>query len=153
MEKEKSKYPIGGYAPGNYSCRCTNCKAIFQGDKRAVQCEPCAVEMVKEESRHTPYRGKVWESEQETVEEAAERLNKLKHIEFPLDPDADHILAVANVCYKEGVKAGSKWQQERSYSEEDMRDYAMFYYTFQGKASEHLGKDLFKVWKEQVKKK
>ncbi len=36
-------YPIGGYAPGNYNCQCTTCKAEFTGDKRAVQCEPCGV--------------------------------------------------------------------------------------------------------------
>lgn len=42
MQKEK-KYPIGGYAPGNYYCKCSSCGYEFQGDKRAVQCEPCAV--------------------------------------------------------------------------------------------------------------
>ena len=40
---EERKYPIGGYAPGFYACTCANCKKKFQGDKRAVQCEPCAV--------------------------------------------------------------------------------------------------------------
>ena len=37
-------YPIGGYAPGNYSCICTSCDKEFMGDKRAVQCKECAVE-------------------------------------------------------------------------------------------------------------
>lgn len=41
MEK---KYPIGGYAPGNYHCKCWKCGADFTGDKRAVECEPCAIE-------------------------------------------------------------------------------------------------------------
>jgi len=36
------KYPIGGYAPGSYQCKCTTCGGGFFGDKRAVQCEPCA---------------------------------------------------------------------------------------------------------------
>lgn len=36
------KYPIGGYAPGFYTRTCCICKNEFQGDKRAVQCEPCA---------------------------------------------------------------------------------------------------------------
>jgi hypothetical protein len=40
MEK---KYPIGGYAPGNYHDRCCTCRQPFQGDKRATQCEPCAI--------------------------------------------------------------------------------------------------------------
>ena len=39
----KIEYPIGGYAPGNYQCRCLNCKEYFQGDKLSVQCEPCAI--------------------------------------------------------------------------------------------------------------
>ena len=41
MEK---KYPIGGYAPGNYHCTCATCGGKFIGDKRAVQCEPCALD-------------------------------------------------------------------------------------------------------------
>lgn len=42
MQQEK-KYPIGGYAPGNYHNRCATCERTFFGDKRACQCEPCAV--------------------------------------------------------------------------------------------------------------
>jgi len=40
------KYPIGGYAPGNYSNECVNCKESFIGDKLALQCEPCAINAV-----------------------------------------------------------------------------------------------------------
>jgi hypothetical protein len=39
---ENKKYPIGGFAPGNYTCKCVSCKENFTGDKRAVQCEDCA---------------------------------------------------------------------------------------------------------------
>ena len=39
----ENKYPIGGYAPGNYFGKCTTCSKEFQGDKGAFQCEPCAV--------------------------------------------------------------------------------------------------------------
>jgi hypothetical protein len=42
----KIKYPIGGFAPGNYFCKCQNCETEFTGDKRSVQCEPCAINMV-----------------------------------------------------------------------------------------------------------
>lgn len=45
MEKE---YPIGCYAPGNYQCKCISCKDVFIGDKRAVQCEPCALKIVNQ---------------------------------------------------------------------------------------------------------
>jgi len=37
----EKKYPIGGYAPGNYWGKCSTCKKEFHGDKRAFQCEPC----------------------------------------------------------------------------------------------------------------
>lgn len=38
-------YPIGGYAPGNYTCNCVTCKKQFIGDKRAVQCKDCATKV------------------------------------------------------------------------------------------------------------
>lgn len=31
----------GGYAPGNYSCKCTTCSRIFTGDKLATHCANC----------------------------------------------------------------------------------------------------------------
>ena len=43
----KIEYPIGGFAPGHYYGKCANCKEYFTGDKRAVQCEPCAINAVK----------------------------------------------------------------------------------------------------------
>ncbi|MEX0597433.1 MAG: hypothetical protein WD512_13140 [Candidatus Paceibacterota bacterium] len=42
----KIKYPIGGFAPGNYLGKCSTCKEDFMGDKRARQCEPCAINTV-----------------------------------------------------------------------------------------------------------
>ena len=39
----EKKYPIGGYAPGNYSCHCGTCEQPFIGDKRAFQCEICGI--------------------------------------------------------------------------------------------------------------
>jgi hypothetical protein len=44
---EEIKYPIGGFAPGDYMCKCVTCKEKFYGDKRATQCEPCTIEMVR----------------------------------------------------------------------------------------------------------
>jgi Zn-finger protein len=37
------RYPIGGYAPGNYLCKCKICGVEFIGDKRSWQCEDCAI--------------------------------------------------------------------------------------------------------------
>jgi hypothetical protein len=41
---EEKKYPIGGYAPGDYWHKsCKTCENEFTGDKRAWQCEDCAL--------------------------------------------------------------------------------------------------------------
>jgi hypothetical protein len=47
-EEEEKKYPILGYAPGNYYCTCIECLTMFQGDKRSVHCENCAIRLSKE---------------------------------------------------------------------------------------------------------
>jgi hypothetical protein len=39
----KPDWPLGGYAPGSYFCKCHDCGEQFEGDKRAMQCLPCAV--------------------------------------------------------------------------------------------------------------
>jgi DNA-directed RNA polymerase subunit RPC12/RpoP len=44
----QTTYPIGGYAPGNYQNKCCTCGELFIGDKRAVQCEPCATKMISD---------------------------------------------------------------------------------------------------------
>ena len=50
-----TRYPIGGFAPGNYQCKCVDCKEIFIGDKRAVQCEKCATNMIiQNHNTHDP---------------------------------------------------------------------------------------------------
>lgn len=50
FDNKTNEYPIGGYAPGEYACKCVTCKEIFKGDKRAVQCKDCAVNE-REESK------------------------------------------------------------------------------------------------------
>lgn len=49
-----NQYPIGGYAPGNYYCKCSTCGNQFQGDKRAFQCEPCGTKSEAEWNALTP---------------------------------------------------------------------------------------------------
>lgn len=49
LTPQDNKYPIGGFAPGNYSNKCATCGKSFMGDKMARQCEPCAIEMVGED--------------------------------------------------------------------------------------------------------
>lgn len=36
------RWTLCGYAPGAYQCKCTSCGKAFTGDKRAIQCLPCA---------------------------------------------------------------------------------------------------------------
>ena len=46
--EQKVNYPIGGFAPGQYWNKCAFCGETFMGDKRAWNCEPCAINgMVK----------------------------------------------------------------------------------------------------------
>lgn len=40
-------YPLNGYAPGGYNCICYACDEVFIGDKRAISCEPCALEVLE----------------------------------------------------------------------------------------------------------
>jgi hypothetical protein len=86
---------------------------------------------------------------QETPEKAAERI--LEENYAYKDDSGDRVYYDTQV--KECIVNGAKWQQERMYSEEDMISFATFYYTHQGKATEYWGKDLFKIWFEQFKKK
>lgn len=40
------KWPLCGYAPGDYMGHCIRCDGRFMGmDKRAVHCFPCAIEV------------------------------------------------------------------------------------------------------------
>lgn len=55
------KYPIGGFAPGSYQCKCVTCKERFMGDKRAVQCEPCATKEQSPEAVSQPNKGELFQ--------------------------------------------------------------------------------------------
>ena len=86
---------------------------------------------------------------QETLEEAGDR--ELSYINDVFSKNIDFVSG-----FRLGMLLGAKWQQEQDkskYSEGDMISFATFYYTHQGKATEYWGKDLFKEWFEQFKKK
>lgn len=42
-------WPLYGYAPGNYICRCNHCNDQFDGDKRSLHCLTCAASMANTE--------------------------------------------------------------------------------------------------------
>jgi len=91
--------------------------------------------LIKEETKHIPYTGKVWEPPvSETLEEASKR-------------------AVNSGLFKDETLfiAGVKWQQERMYSEEEVKKIVRDAYTFGEKEFKHFG--AFKEWFEQFKKK
>jgi hypothetical protein len=111
-QEEPKKYPIGGYAPGNYRCTCVTCKTKFMGDKRAVQCEPCAIKMTQEEPKQ-----KIIASEEdakifveaiknppapnEELKQAFKNFSKQEIIE---DPDA---------YWLSPIKKEREWQEEK----------------------------------------
>jgi hypothetical protein len=90
---------------------------------------------------------------QETLEEAAERLYQ-KGLKDDL-----------SLSFHDGVKFGAKWQQERSYSEEDMKlaYFSAIQSTGEGWNGEYAGgnnpniedkfSEEFKEWFEQFKNK
>lgn len=44
---------IGSYVSGNYLCICHDCGAQFEGDKRALECMPCAIQSVEQLAAQT----------------------------------------------------------------------------------------------------
>lgn len=100
IEEEPKKYPIGGYAPGSYSCKCFTCNTMFMGDKRAHQCEPCAIK-IDDFFKSFP-------SKQETLEEAAEK--------YILHEQKSKWAEVVKSAFKDGAK----WQAKRMFSEEEV---------------------------------
>jgi hypothetical protein len=85
MQQEK-KYPIGGFAPGNYQCHCATCGGGFIGDKRAYQCEPCALND----------RRKFDALSSEEQYELVKRNAKIANVMFstPLSPERNLILRI-----------------------------------------------------------
>lgn len=53
-QKEWPKDCVHGWAPGNYSCTCRDCGIHYAGDKRSVQCYPCAAKFVPPPRPETP---------------------------------------------------------------------------------------------------
>jgi hypothetical protein len=43
----ENPWPLGAYAPGGYHCRCVRCEVVFEGDKRAMNCLPCALQGIR----------------------------------------------------------------------------------------------------------
>ena len=140
-QKEPKQYPMGGFAPGNYWHKeCVTCKKEFMGDKRAVQCESCAIELTKQFTQKEPKQEKEeeyfkhlekdkkefaeeWEEirqefgfgKKDTLEEAAEKYaNEWEEIHPTLDPEDMTPIEVSKIDFI----AGAKWQAEQLYKDD-----------------------------------
>lgn len=146
IPKEEPKYPIGGYAPGYYGCTCVTCKTEFMGDKRAVQCEPCAIKMVNTKIKVNDKGGVEIKQQETTLEDASE--NYVNN-----EPDS-----TLKLISKYSFKDGAKWQQKRSYSEEEVLSFGKLVLdTFHSEGRTNSGKDRlarvkFEDWFQQFKK-
>ncbi|MEN9326821.1 MAG: hypothetical protein RI943_1242, partial [Bacteroidota bacterium] len=90
-------------------------------------------------------------SKQETLEEAAERLQKDKYGIF-ISKDADvkgqFVIDTAKAAFLSGMNEGAKWQAERMYSEKEM---LLAFET--GRNYQLTGENNFKELIEQLNKK
>jgi len=93
-------------------------------------------------------KSKQEELKQETLEEAAERLQKDKYGIF-ISKDAEVkgqlVIDTARAAFLSGMTEGAKWQADRMYSEEDMEK------AFQNGLNRSFDSD-FDRWFEQFKK-
>jgi len=55
-------------------------------------------------------------------------------------------------AYAKGVQDGAKWQQERMYSEEDMKQFAEWLIKVNFNYTSNIS-DVFLIWEKQFKKK
>jgi hypothetical protein len=97
------------------------------------------------------------EPKQETLEEAAERLQKDKYgifISKDSDVKGQLVIDTAKAAFLSGMNEGAKWQQEHSYSKEELKNFALQAVLFVGNdwdSSNIMGK--FNKWFEQFKNK
>jgi hypothetical protein len=138
---EPAQSPIGGFAPGSYWCNCVTCKEKFMGDKRAVQCEPCAIEMVNIKVKINE-QGGIESVKEDPLEEAAER----NHNEQKLNTYTPY-------SFNDAFKDGAKWQAERMYSEEEVLDLLYKRDLYLLNRDEEVELESPDEWFEQFKKK
>jgi hypothetical protein len=95
------------------------------GDKKAVQCEPCAIEMVNIKVKINE-QGGIESVKEDTLEEAAEEYFLQEYSWNGKDslPYKEEDVKLT----KENFIAGANWQAERMYSEEDFKIFARQYY-------------------------
>ena len=91
----------------------------------------------------------------ETLEEVAERLQKDKYgifISKDIDVKGQLVIDTAKAAFKSGMIEGAKWQAERMYSEEDMKQFAEWLIKVNFNYTSNIS-DVFLIWNKQFKKK
>jgi hypothetical protein len=104
-------------------------------------------------------------NKKELLNEAKERAKNYMRLKGALDVKEETLEETAKRIYGSDASKdveyyafilGAKWQQENSYSEEDMIDFAHFYFTEEFNSSMQTSKptkEHFNEWFEQFKKK
>jgi hypothetical protein len=109
--------------------------------------------------KYSGFRRSAFVSKQETLEDAAERLSKNAYKKHSVKDDTlllDEKIQRSGgfiVGFKEGMIDGAKWQQERMYSEEDMRKAFSAGEDSKEDEINGDGETSFEQWFEQFKKK
>lgn len=71
------KWPLMGYAPGDYMGRCQICQDQFMDmDKRAYHCLPCAIDAANERAKSVAQELQFTRSENETLRAAIRIVNQ-----------------------------------------------------------------------------
>ena len=140
IPKEEVKYPIGGYAPGYYGCTCVTCKTEFMGDKRAVQCEPCAVSMTKEEPKDVVLGYK--------TSLDAQMLDKIG-LEEPKQETLEESNQTTAIRFLEWYRLKRVFFQFHSYHIPNMSDKNWETTVFSGENSYLNASQLFKIFKKE----
>lgn len=143
MEK---KYPIGGYAPGEYWHKaCKTCGNAFIGDKRAWNCEMCGVKVAAAEPKY--YLGIEYQSLFEYLSKEhgltllQSEMSDLIEMVYKFHPTARMEVAPAGAVWVKasdrlpGLKTPVKWRQ----GEMEMKVKAVWYMVLDTN-SEYLSK-------------
>jgi len=135
--------PIHKLNNGRGATLCHTCSVIIStGLTKDLYCEKCKQETLEQIDQNNPITkgSTALVYKQETLEEAAEKYFK------KVSP---------NVCFYDAAKFGANWQQERSYSEEEVYDLMDKRETFWVRYKNTYSQNYIslKEWFEQFKKK
>ena len=80
IDENAIKWPLLGFAPGNYICQCTSCKKQFMGDKLAVQCLYCAIENTRKTAIATSELHFSYRELQKKIDESQKLITRIQEL-------------------------------------------------------------------------